>query len=222
MRRVSTEFRPICQHNSVLEVGCWLDSEMILLAAAFDDIYQNSRFTTIERLTRRDNVYIIQFTPMPRKSPPSQDPKIKALREERALHPHPEAVHDEAFGSHEFFDPRDLVQVKYEMLRRHRVDGKQVADVARRFGVSRQAFYKAEASFKKEGLPGLVPRRRGPRQAHKCTDEILNFAEQSAPGDGKTLREAIKERFGISIHPRSIERALGRRKKKRPTKGREG
>jgi hypothetical protein len=51
-----------------------------------------------------------------------EDPKAAALRAAGALHPHPEAVRDEAFTRHEFFDRRDRVQVKYEMLRRHRVD----------------------------------------------------------------------------------------------------
>lgn len=154
---------------------------------------------------------------MPRKTT-REDPKAKYLREQGALHPHPERIGDEAFSSHEFFDPRDLVQVKYEMLRRHRVDGQPVAETARRFGVSRQAFYKAESAFKREGLPALIPRRRGPRGAHKCTDEILDFAEQwlSARGESaEALTEAIRQSFGISVHPRSVQRALERRKKKR-------
>lgn len=158
---------------------------------------------------------------MPRKSS-SEDQKVKALREQGALHPHPEKVGDESFSSHEFFDSRDLVQVKYEMLRRHRIDRQPVADVARRFGVSRQAFYKAETAFKTDGLPGLVPHRRGPRRAHKCTDEVLDFAQQwqSDPDPTQTLAEAISQRFGKSVHPRSVQRALDRRKKKPTVTGR--
>jgi transposase len=161
-------------------------------------------------------MYIIQLTFMPKKQSPSDDAKVEALRGQGALHPRPKAISDEVFISQEFFDPRDLVQVKYEMLRRHRIDGQQVAEVARRFGVSRQAFYKTEGTFEREGLPGLVPRRRGPRGAHKCTAKILDFAEQwkTAPTAGQTLAEAIHQHFGITINPRSIERALGRRKKK--------
>ena len=161
---------------------------------------------------------------MPRNQSPTDSVKMEALRGQGVLNPRPQAISDEAFVSNEFFDPRDLVQVKYEMLRRHRIDGQRVAEVARRFGVSRQAFYKTEAAFKKEGLPGLVPRRRGPRGAHKCTGEILDFAEQwkAAPPPGQTLVEAIHQRFGITINPRSIERALGRRKKKPAATKRKG
>ena len=150
------------------------------------------------------------------------DPKAGALRGQGALHPHPEAVKDEAFGSHEFFDPRDLVQVRYEMLRRHRVDGRSVTEVADTFGVSRQVFYKTESAFKSQGASGLLPRRRGPKRAHKCTDAILDFVEQWRSREsaevGETVVQAVQSRFGVTIHPRSIDRAVVRRKKKRRTK----
>ena len=156
---------------------------------------------------------------MKRETPFDQS-KIKALRRHGALHPHPEAVRDEVFQSEEFLDPRDRVQVKYEMLRRHRLEGRPVTEVAQRFGVSRQTFYLTETAFQKEGLPGLVPRRRGPKRAHKCTDEVLDFVESWRQSDpqGQSVSEAVEQRFGVKIHPRSIDRALARRKKKPPQK----
>jgi transposase len=166
---------------------------------------------------------------MPRRRPPSQDdPKVAALRAAGALHPRPEAVQDEAFARHEFFDARDAVQVKYEMLRRHRVDGRGVTAVAGAFGVSRQAFYAAEAAFTTAGLPSLLPRRRGPKRAHKCTDAILDFVEDQRAKDpsrpAAAVAEAVEHRFGVAIHPRSLVRALERRKKNgapRPSQRRE-
>ena len=156
---------------------------------------------------------------MARRPSPLPDPKTEALRRARALHPRPEAVQDPAFASGEFFDRRDLMQVKYEMLRRHRVDGRPVTEVARWFGLSRQAFYKAQDALEAEGIPGLLPRPRGPRRAHKCTEEVLDFvdawrSEHGGPG-GASEVDAVEERFGVRIHPRSIDRALARRKKKR-------
>ena len=145
------------------------------------------------------------------------DAKAEALRRQGALHPHPDSVRDEAFRQGEFFDSRDLVQVRYEMLRRHQVDGQAVTEAAVAFGVSRQAFYTAEAAFEERGISGLLPRRRGPKRAHKCTDEVLDFVEQwraTSPTENDVM-EAIRKRFGVSINPRSIERALARRKKKR-------
>lgn len=144
------------------------------------------------------------------------DAKSEALRQQGGLHPNPEIVRDEAFQRDVFFDPRDLVQVRYEMLRRHKVDGEAVTEVSDNFGISRQAYYLTEAAFEKKGIVGLLPRPRGPQRAHKCSDEILDFVEQwradaSAP---ETVSEAVQKRFGISIHPRSLARALARRKKK--------
>jgi transposase len=147
----------------------------------------------------------------------AEDTKAAALRAAGALHPRPDTVQDDAFVRHEFFDRRDRVQVKYEMLRRHRVDRRPVTDVASAFGVSRQAFYAAEAAFTTAGLPGLLPRPRGPQRAHKCTDEILDFVEQHRGEDparsAAGWAAAVRERFGVAIHPRSLTRALGRRKK---------
>ncbi len=146
-----------------------------------------------------------------------EDPKVAALRAAGALHPRPDAIQDEAFERHEFFDRRDRVQVKYEMLRRHRVDERSVTDVATAFGVSRQAFYAAEAAFTTDGLPGLLPRSRGPKRAHKCTDEILDFVEHQRAEEptrsAASWAAAVQARFGVTIHPRSLTRALGRRKK---------
>lgn len=155
---------------------------------------------------------------MNKKSDPREDAKVKALRANGALHSHPEQIQDEVFRQHEFFDPRDRVQLKYEMVRRHRIDGKSVTETAGSFGVSRQAFYITEAAFNAQGLPGLLPHRRGPQRAHKLTDKILDFVEewlaQKPPQERQSAEGAVKRRFGIAVHPRSIERALARRKKK--------
>jgi len=168
-------------------------------------------------------LYIIKFTVMALSKPKETDEsKVAVLREQGALHPHPDVVKDEAFRRHDFFDARDLVQVRYEMLRRHRVDRRSVTEVAASFGLSRQAFYRTHAVFEQHGIPGILPRRRGPKRAHKCTEEILDFVEQwrstREGGDFQSVAEAVQERFGVTINPRSIERALARRKKKRPGK----
>lgn len=68
-----------------------------------------------------------------------EDPKVAALRAARALNPRPEAVVDEAFATEEFLDARDLVQVKYEMVRRVRLEGEAVSTAAARFGLSGRA-----------------------------------------------------------------------------------
>ena len=137
-------------------------------------------------------------------------PSRPAKRARRGLHT----------GAQQFFDPRDRVQVKYEMLRRHRVDGRAVSHVAEAFGISRQAYYVAEQDFQQQGIPGLLPRPRGPRRNHKCTEEVLDFAERWQAGEERgreTLTQAVRRHFGITVHPRSLDRALARRKKKLTT-----
>jgi transposase len=156
---------------------------------------------------------------MPRRRPALDDSKAAALRAAGALHPHPERITDELFAQSPFFDRRDRVQVKYEMLRAHDVDGRQISKVARAFGTSRQAIYAAATAFRAQGIPGLLPQPRGPKRAHKCTDEILDFAAQWRAVEPESVTDAIRRRFGVSIHPRSMQRALARRAKKGRQKG---
>ena len=144
-----------------------------------------------------------------------EDPKVSALREVRALNPRPEAVTDEAFLAEEFLDARDLVQVKYEMVRRVRAEGQPVSAAAAAFGFSRPSWYAAAEALDREGLPGLLAQRPGPRRAHKLTGEVIDFIEQALDED-PSLRAAglaavVADRFGITVHPRSVQRALARR-----------
>jgi transposase len=147
------------------------------------------------------------------------DPKTDALHEQGCLHPHPEKVSDELFASGEFFDARDLVQVKYEMLRRVRIDGRPVSDSAARFGLSRPSYYQAQTAFEEGGLPALLPKKPGPRRAHKLSDEVMTALEEALTEEpelsSEDLVHLIEKRFGISVHRRSVERALARQEKKR-------
>src|SRR5437879_6356700 len=117
------------------------------------------------------------------------DPKQAALREARCLNPRPEAVADQAFTTGpEFFDARDLVQVKYEMVRRVRAEGQPVTAAAAAFGFSRPSYYQAAAAVDAGGLAALVPARPGPRRAHKLTGQVVAFARQPRPRPGRGAR----------------------------------
>ncbi len=148
----------------------------------------------------------------------ANDEKEQHLRKHGALYADADAVVDPLFDQSEFFDPRDLVLVKYEMLRRVRTDGLSVVEAAKRFGFSRAGFYKTLSAFQHLGLVGLIPARPGPRQAHKLTDGILEFLDQQAlargPLPATELAALVLQNHDVSVHPRSIERALGRRKKR--------
>jgi transposase len=148
------------------------------------------------------------------------DAKLKVLREQGCLHARPEKVIDGLFQQSDFFDPRDLIQVKYEMLRRVRVDREPIRWVAHRFGFSRPSVYQALAAFDRAGLMGLVRVRPGPRRAHKLSEPVVKFIEEQKAQESalrlSDLVERIKEKFGLVVHTRSIQRALKRKQKKTP------
>jgi hypothetical protein len=147
--------------------------------------------------------------------------KRQRLRADGTLNPHPERVRDPLFHGDSFFDADDLVQVKYEMLRRVGVDGQTVRQATAAFGFTRPVYYQARAAFTRAGLGGLVPAKRGPKGAHKLTDEVLGFVEEllgQQPLSGAELAQRVAERFCVQVHPRSIERARARRKKKHPAR----
>jgi transposase len=135
------------------------------------------------------------------------------------LHPSPEKVQDPLFRSSPFFDPDDALQVKYEMLRRVESEGHSVTETAQAFGFSRRHFYALHHQCAQPGFQGLVPKKRGPKGAYKLTAEVVDFIEKvgdAIPGPkAAALARQVQERFGRSLHPRSIEKALARKKKER-------
>ena len=144
--------------------------------------------------------------------------KEDALRANGTFNPRAERVSDALFVRGDFFDARDLVQVKYEMLRRVREEGMKVAEAAAAFGFSRVAFYAIQRAWECGGLSGLLPRPRGPKHAHKLNDEVMEYV-CAAQLEDATLRSPalvtlVRKRFGIEVHPRSLERALAQRSKK--------
>lgn len=147
-----------------------------------------------------------------------RETKLDRLRQFAALNPRPQTVRAAWFQPAGFFDAHDFVQVKYEMLRHARVDGASKAEAASLFGVSRPTYYQAETAFERDGMVGLLPRARGPKSAHKLTAEVMTLIEQhqseGAPLQARALALLVKSKLGISVHPRSIERAVARKKKR--------
>jgi transposase len=144
--------------------------------------------------------------------------KIDRLCELGMLNPQPERVRAQWFEAAGFFDANDLVQVKYEMLRHARHGGATKSEAAELFGVSRPTFYQAEAAFEQGGLAGLLPRPRGPKSAHKLTPQVMGLVDkhysEGAPIQARALAQLVQQRLGVTVHPRSIERALARKKKR--------
>jgi transposase len=145
------------------------------------------------------------------------DQKLLELKRTGTLNPHPATVSDALFRENPFFDSKDLLQVRYEMLRRHRVEGASVVDVSSGFGVSRPTFYQAQTAFQRGGLSALVPKQRGPKEGHKLSGEVIEYVRNLKTSSLRLTTidciTAVEEKFGITVHRRSLERAMADKKK---------
>lgn len=144
------------------------------------------------------------------------DTKINTLKESGSLNLHPERVKALWFQNSAFFDPHDFLQVRYEMLRHVELEGASKKEASELFGVSRPTFYEVESAFSRAGLVGLLPQQRGPKEAHKLDSNVMAFLETCFTDNQKPrikdLVMLILAHFHISVHPRSIERALRKKK----------
>jgi len=138
--------------------------------------------------------------------------KRQQLAASGTLNPTPEKVQDHLFQSYAFFDPDDALQVKYEMLRRVERAGRSVTQAAQDFGFSRRHFYDLQHQFAAQGFQGLVPKKRGPKGAHKLTDDVVDFLDKAREEipcpKAAELARRVHDRFELSVHPRSIEKSL--------------
>lgn len=146
-----------------------------------------------------------------------KDQKQRGLRQQSTLNPRPDVVLHPLFRDSEFFDPCDLLQVKYEMLRLVSIDKRPVSEAAKAFGFSRPSFYQAQAAFAQSGLAGLVRQKPGPRSGHKLTPAVTEFLSQACLAEpslrSEQLAILVQKNFEIRVHPRSIERQFLRKKK---------
>jgi transposase len=149
----------------------------------------------------------------------SKDAKRRLLRQQGVLHPHPEAVTAALFQDSSFFDSSDLIQVKYEMLRRVEAEQIPVSRAAHEAGLSRPCFYQAQAALQQSGLVGLIPQKPGPHGAHKLTAQVLDFLDRQRASQPDLkfaeLARLVQAQRGVTVHPRTLERVLFRRQKKR-------
>jgi transposase len=153
-------------------------------------------------------------------SVPPNPKKIEALRSCGVLNRHPEEVRNPLFTENEFFDPHDLVQLKYETIRGVEVDGRPIAQAALDSGLSRPTIYEARENFRQEGIEGLLPEKRGPKKPRKLKPEVRRYLQElvgSEPGlKAVVLVQRVRRRFGIVLHPRTVEKAVRKKGRQRP------
>jgi len=143
---------------------------------------------------------------------PSPLSKRQALQASGTFNPRPGRVRHPLFQDSEFFDPQDLLQLKYESLRALQKEHYSLARAAREFGLSRPTIYQAQAHLAAHGVEGLLPGKRGPRQAHKLRPEVLRYLQERLAAEPKLsasqLARRVCQRFRVKVHPRTLEKAL--------------
>ena len=150
------------------------------------------------------------FTHMPDPAPATR--KRQALQACGTFNPRHARVRHRLFQDSEFFDPQDLLQLKYESLRALQQEDYSLAQAASEFGLSRPTLYQAQAHFQAQGLEGLLPAKRGPKGAHKLRPELLEQLRQWLAAEpalsARQLAQRVRQRFKLKVHPRTLEKAL--------------
>jgi transposase len=146
--------------------------------------------------------------------PPHPDPRAKhqALQASGTFNPRHDRVRHPLFQQSDFFDPRDLLQLKYETLRALQQEGYSIVRAAADFGLSRPTIYQSQNHFEERGLEGLLPAKPGPKNPHKLTAEVRRHLQeliQAEPELGaRELARRVRQRLDVKLHPRTIEKAL--------------
>jgi transposase len=134
------------------------------------------------------------------------------LEKEGLLNSKPERVSHPLFEKIDFFDPFDLPQVRYEMIRSARVEKIPVAEACKLFGFSREYFYKLERAFMARGYVAMLGSTMGRRPIIALNQEIVNFIAHRKiedPGlSGEKLRQEIQSLYNVDCSRRTVERIV--------------
>jgi transposase len=141
--------------------------------------------------------------------------KEDILKQNGTFNKDSKSVTAEEFQSTIFFDPKDLVQVKYEMLRSVAKNELTVSQAAKKYGLSRQSFYINKAAVDTGGIAALIPQKTGPKNAHKLTSDVKEFIDSyqiSHPhAKSREISRALSDGANISVHERTVGRYLSKK-----------
>lgn len=151
----------------------------------------------------------------------STNTKEYTLKKNGCFNSNHENVSAGIFGINLFFDKKDAVQVKYEMIRAASNDGGSVAETAKAFGFSRKSYYQIKEAFSYGGLAALMPKKTGPKGPYKLTAETLGFID-SCIADSQNMKVAdiskrLESEKGVKVHPRTIYRHIQKKTALRPS-----
>ena len=142
--------------------------------------------------------------------------KVDILKANGTYNRRHESVKEAKFTGDGFYDPRDIVQVKYEMLRDAQDSGRAIMEVSGEFGFSRTAYYNIKESFEQNGMSALVPEKPGPKQPHKLTESLQEYIEEYVAlrpsASAAEIAAAIQREKGVKVSKRTIERHSAKKK----------
>jgi len=139
--------------------------------------------------------------------------KHDELRKNGSFNHRADSVSAEIFQKAPFFDPYDLIQVKYEMLRAVEKDQRDVTSTSETFGFSRISFYQIKKEFDVNGIAGLIPKKRGPKGSRKLSGDDVIFAKSLVGTHTKMqILKRLREERGVEVSKRTLERQLADKK----------
>ena len=125
-------------------------------------------------------------------------------------------VKNTKFKEDEFFDPMDIVQVKYEMLKEVEKSGRPITEAAEEYGFSRTAFYNIKDAFNQQGIRGFIPEKPGPKKPRKLTAEYQKIVDECIAKNPKVssseIAGVINSNGTVTINKRTIERYRAKKK----------
>jgi len=128
-----------------------------------------------------------------------------------------EKVKREGFIEGGFYDPMDIVQVRYEMIKDVDNSGKTIEQISSEYGYSRASYYHIKDNFDKGGMTALIPEKTGPKEARKLTSDLQDYIKEYTQRDPKASSSKIAEEIesvkGVTVSKRTVERF---RYKKKP------
>jgi transposase len=125
-------------------------------------------------------------------------------------------VRKDKFQEGGFYDPMDIVQVRYEMVKESYDGDSAVGQVADDYGISRSAFYGIRKKFEEGGLAALIPERTGPKTARKFTGDLQEYVTGRMAEDPKASLSMIvadmERETGVRVSRRTVERFRSKKK----------
>ena len=127
-------------------------------------------------------------------------------------------VTEPRFLDSDLFDPKDLLQVRYEMVRSIKEGVITLDEVPSKYGVSAMTAKRCVSSLEKGGIIALVPERKGPKGPSSLDDESLRFIDsyiaEHPKASGRKVHDALEAEKHVGVSKRTVERYLSSKKAK--------